>query len=115
MFERWGNNPRFPTLKRVYRQVYVDMQKALPGCLGGFARNRNITVRSDGLRIEEWMRGYQIAWIRTHDDHWIGIVKIEAHSSNEMSDITMTLWLAPDMFQLERPEGYYEPRYRRRF
>ncbi|WP_457095123.1 hypothetical protein [Mycobacteroides abscessus] len=112
MFERWAENPR--TFKRVYRQVYVDMRKALPGCVGGFVRNRNLSVRAEGLRIEEWMRGHQIAWIRTHDCHWLGIVKVEAQSSNELSDITMTLWLPPSMFQLERPDYLFERRYRRR-
>ncbi|AGM28169.1 Uncharacterised protein [Mycobacteroides abscessus subsp. bolletii] len=113
MFERWSSNPRFPTLKKLYRTVYVDMNQALPGCVGGLVKNRNITLRAEGLRLEAWMRGHQIAWIRTHDLHWIAVVQVEAHSENEMSSVTMTLWLPPKMFQLDKPEGFYEP-YRRR-
>ncbi|SII65734.1 Uncharacterised protein [Mycobacteroides abscessus subsp. massiliense] len=115
VFDRWASNPRFPTLKRVYRLVYVNMRRALPESVGGAVRNRNITVRAEGLRIEEWMRGYQIAWMRTHDSHWIGVVQIDALSDNEMSSVTMTLWLAPSMFQVERPDGFYENPYRRRY
>lgn len=113
MFERWSSNPRFPTLKKLYRTVYVDMHQALPGSVGGFVRNRNLSVRAEGLRLEAWMRGHQIAWIRTHDLHWIAVVQVEAFSENEMSSVTMTLWLSPKMFQLDKPEGFYEP-YRRR-
>lgn len=112
VFEQWASNPNFPTLKRVYRRVYVDMRKALPGCIGGFVRNRNLTIRSEGLYLNEWEMGQQIAWIRTHDLHWIGVVKVEATSSNEMSRVTMTLWLPPGMFQVECPEGF-RPRYKR--
>ncbi|WP_394334226.1 hypothetical protein [Mycobacteroides abscessus] len=89
------------------------MYQALPGCVGGLVKNRNITLRAEGLRLEAWMRGHQIAWIRTHDLHWIAVVQVEAQSENEMSSVTMTLWLSPKMFQLDRPEGFYEP-YRRR-
>lgn len=113
VFERWSSNPRFPTLKKLYRTVYVDMHQALPGSVGGFVRNRNLSVRAEGLRLEAWMRGHQIAWIRTHDLHWIAVVQVEARSENEMSSVTMTLWLSPKMFQLDKPEGFYEP-YRRR-
>ncbi|SLC65939.1 Uncharacterised protein [Mycobacteroides abscessus subsp. massiliense] len=83
MFERWSSNPRFPTLKKLYRTVYVDMYQALPGCVGGLVKNRNITLRAEGLRLEAWMRGHQIAWIRTHDLHWIAVVQVEAQSENE--------------------------------
>ncbi len=114
MFGRWSSHPKFPTLKKVYRRVYVDMYKALPGCVGGFVRNRNITLRSEGLRLEAWMAGYQIAWMRTHDLHWIGVIRIDAQSSNELSSVTMTLWLPPSMFQVDCPDGFHEPRYRRR-
>ncbi|WP_079634342.1 hypothetical protein [Mycobacteroides abscessus] len=109
MFDRWHSNPRFPTLKQVRRTVYVDMYKALPGSVGGLVKDRNLTIRSDGLRLEAWMCGYQLAWIRTHDEHWLGIIELEVHSSNQMSSITMQLWLAPHMFQLERPAAYYKP------
>lgn len=54
LFERWQSNPRFPTLVRIYRRVYVDMYKALPGCVGGFVRDRNLTVRSEGIRFEAY-------------------------------------------------------------
>jgi hypothetical protein len=77
-------------------------------------RNRNITLRSEGLRLEAWMAGYQIAWMRTHDLHWIGVIRIDAQSSNELSSVTMTLWLPPSMFQVDCPDGFHEPRYRRR-
>ncbi|ETZ84663.1 hypothetical protein L831_1591 [Mycobacteroides abscessus MAB_082312_2272] len=40
-------------------------------------------------------------------------MQVEASSENEMSSVTMTLWLSPKMFQLDKPEGFYEP-YRRR-
>ncbi|WP_133059124.1 hypothetical protein, partial [Mycobacteroides abscessus] len=43
------------------------------------------------------------SWIRTHDLHWIAVVQVEAQSENEMSSVTMTLWLSPKMFQLDRP------------
>lgn len=88
-FERWQSNPRFPTLVRTYRRVYVDMYKALPGCVGGLVRDRNLTVRSDGIRFEAYMIGYQIAWVRTHDAQWIGVCQVEAKSSNEMSSTTV--------------------------
>lgn len=70
----------------------LDMYQALPGCVGGLVKNRNITLRAEGLRLEAWMRGHQIAWIRTHDLHWIAVVQVEAQSENEMSSVTMTLW-----------------------
>ncbi|OHU29125.1 hypothetical protein [Mycobacteroides chelonae] len=114
MFGRWRSNPRFPTLKRVYRQVYVDMHRALPESVGGFVRGRNLTVRADGMRIEAWMRGYQIAWMRTSQDRWLGVVVIDVLSENEMSSTVMTLWLAPSMFQINRPDGFFEDPYRRR-
>lgn len=106
MFDDWVSHPAYPTLIRVCRQVYVDMYKALPGCVGGFVRNRNITLRADGLRIEAWMPGEQIAWIRTHDLHWIGIVRINARSENRLSAIRMTLWLPPPAFQTEPPDRH---------
>lgn len=112
LFDRWQSNPRFPTLVRVYRRVYVDMYKALPGCVGGLVRDRNLTVRSDGIRFEAYMAGYQIAWVRTHDAQWIGVCQVEAKSSNEMSSTTLELWLHPSAFQLERPEGFLGSPYR---
>lgn len=52
------------------------------------------------------MRGYQIAWMRTHDSHWIGVVQIGVLSDNEMSSVTMTLWLAPEHVPA-RPAGRF--------
>ncbi|WP_234798080.1 hypothetical protein [Mycobacteroides chelonae] len=65
MFDRWASHSRFPTLKRVYCQVYVNMRRALLESVGGAIGRCIISVRAEGLRIEEWMRGYQIAWMRT--------------------------------------------------
>lgn len=108
MFDSWESHPTYRTLIRVGRRVYVDMYKAIPGCVGGFVRNRNISLRAEGLYLEAWMPGEQLAWIRTHDLHWIGVVQVCAHSSNGRSTITMTLWLPPEAFQIERPAGLHQ-------
>lgn len=110
MFERWESDPNFPTLKLMDRTVYVDMYQAIPGCVGGFMKQMNITVRSDGLRLESWMQGRQIAWVRTHANHWIGVVEVKAHSSNGLCAVLMTLWLPAQAFQIEPPSGYLVPR-----
>ena len=109
VFEHWQSSPASPTLRLVDRSVYVDMYRAMPDCVGGLGvmGKINLSVKSEGLRLEHWMRGRQIAWIRTDHDRWVGIVIVDAHSTNGLSSVTMTLWLPPGAFQLDQPEDWY--------
>lgn len=43
------------------------------------------------------------------------MVQIDVLSDNEMLSVTMALWLAPSMFHVDRPDGFYESPYRRRY
>ena len=70
MFEHWKSDQTYPTLFPVNRPVLVSMQAALPGV--GRRRMDGVPMwcRSSGLRVEPYMQGWQIAWVRRFDGGW---------------------------------------------
>ena len=61
--------PAPPTLFPVNRPVLVNMQAALPG-VGRRMDGVPMWCRSSGLRVEPYMQGQQIAWVRRFDGGW---------------------------------------------
>lgn len=72
---------------------------------------RSLRNRRDG-HTKIALPSYTEAQFITSREHLLG--RLAAQSSNELSTVTMTLWLPPSMFQVDRPDGFHEPRYRRR-
>ncbi len=97
MFDQWVCADDHPTLFVVDRPVLVDMQAALPGVgrrrMGGVP----LWCRSSGLRLEPHMRGRQIAWVRRFDGGFFAVVEVVAGSADGRSQLTMQLWVEPDM------------------
>ena len=69
MFEEWSRDLAYPTLFPVNRPVVVNMQGALPG-VGRRLEGVPMWCRSEGLRVEPYMLGRQIAWVRRFDGGW---------------------------------------------
>jgi hypothetical protein len=82
-------------LFRVNRRVMVDMQ-ALPG-LGRWMDGVPLWCRGAGLRLEPYMPGRQIAWLRRFDGGFFAVVEVAAGSANRRSQLTMQLWCEPTM------------------
>jgi hypothetical protein len=98
MFESWQNDPDYPTLFRVDREVVVDVSRAFPGITGRRQDELSLWVKACALRLESSMRARQVAWIRrASDGGWLAVVLMPAHSANGKSTVTMQLWLEPDM------------------
>jgi hypothetical protein len=96
VFEHWEIDCRYPTLFRVNRMVMVDMQAALPG-LGRRMDGVPMWCRGAGLRLEPFMPGHQIAWVRRFDGGFFAVVEVAAGSANGRSQLTMQLWCEPTM------------------
>lgn len=62
-FERWSSTEEFPTLRRVNRPVWVDTKAVFPD-LGRPMTGVAMWVRSSAARVEPWMPGHQVAWLR---------------------------------------------------
>lgn len=87
--------PEFPTLFLVDRPVVINAQAVFPRNgrrLNGVA----MWVRSNGLRLEPYVLGRQIAWIRRCDGGFWALVLIVAHSANGQSTLPMQLWVEPE-------------------
>jgi hypothetical protein len=69
VFECWASDPAYPTLFAVDRAVVVNMQAALPG-VGRRLDGVPMWCRSQGLRVEPYMSGRQIPWVRRFDGGW---------------------------------------------
>ena len=96
VFDRWVSSPEHPTLYLLDRTVLVDMQAAMPG-IGRRMDGVALWCRSSALRIEPFMTGRQIAWVRRFDGGFLAVVEIVAGSANGRSAVTMQLWLEPHM------------------
>ena len=96
MFEEWVSDSAYPTLFHVDRLVMVDMQAALPG-VGRRMDGVPMWCRSSGLRVEPFMVGRQVAWVRRFDGGFFAVVDVVTGSSNGRSRLTMRLWLEPHM------------------
>ena len=68
MFEGWQNDPDYPTLFRVDREVVVDVSRAFPGITGRRQDELSLWVKACALRLESSMRARQVAWIRRASD-----------------------------------------------
>ncbi|SLD44125.1 Uncharacterised protein [Mycobacteroides abscessus subsp. bolletii] len=106
-FEHWNSLPSHPTLTRQFRTVYVNMLLALPGCVDGAKTGIHRDIKTHGLIVNRWMKGTQLAWIRTTSNRWLGIVEVPTTSGNGWSEITMRLWLPPTTFQATKPPDVY--------
>jgi hypothetical protein len=47
------------------------------------------------------MSGTQRAWVRRSDGGWISVVDVAAASGNGQSRLNMTLWLPPDVINVD--------------
>jgi hypothetical protein len=95
VFDEWQDDPEYPTLYRVDRDVTVDVARLFPANAGR-RDELPLWVKSFGLRLEPSMRARQLAWIRRADGGWLAIVAMPASSANGRSTLTMQLWLPPD-------------------
>ena len=65
------------------RQVWVDMLRVFPG-LGSCTRRQDelaLWIKSGGLRLDPWMPGRQVAWLRRRTVVG-GLVLVPAASTN---------------------------------
>jgi hypothetical protein len=102
MFDQWQQDPEYPTLYRVERDVIVDVSRAFPGA--GHVRQDELPlwVKTSALRLEPSMRARQVAWIRrASDGGWLAVVVMPAGSANGKSTVTMQLWLEPEMISID--------------
>jgi hypothetical protein len=102
-----SQDPKYPTLYRVERDVVVDVLRASPGT--GYRRQDELPlwVKTSALRLERSMRARQVDWTpRALDGGWLGR---RAHASRQRqwpkSHVTMPLWLEPDMITTELTTG----------
>jgi hypothetical protein len=102
MFDQWRQDPEYPTLYRVERDVIVDVSRSFPGA--GHVRQDELPlwVKTSALRFEPLMRARQVAWIRrASDGGWLAVVLMPAGSANGKSTVTMQLWLEPEMLSID--------------
>jgi hypothetical protein len=106
MFEDWQDDPEYPTLYRVDREVIVDVSRAFPGITRRRQDELALWLKASALRLEPSMRARQVAWIRrAADGGWLAVVLMPAHSANGKSKVTMQLWLEPDMISTDLQTG----------
>lgn len=74
----------------------VDIQAVFPG-LGRRLDGVPMWCRAGGLRLEPYMPGRQIAWVRRFDGGFFAVVEVAAGSANGRSRLTMQLWCEPSM------------------
>jgi hypothetical protein len=76
-----------------------------PG-LGSCARRQDelaLWIKSGGLRLDPWMAGRQVAWLRRSDGGWLALVLLPAASTNETARMTLQLWVEPDAITTTPP------------
>jgi hypothetical protein len=95
VFEEWHDDPKYPTLYRINRDVVVDIARLFPAS-GGRRDELPLWVKSCGLRLEPSMPARQLGWIRRADGGWLAVVVMPASSANGRSTLNMQLWLPPD-------------------
>ena len=79
------------------------MLRVFPG-LGSCARRQDelaLWIKSGGLRLDPWMAGRQVAWLRRADGGWL--VLLPAASTNETARMTLQLWVEPDAITTTPP------------
>ena len=104
-FDQWKDTSDYPTLFVTDRPVLVD-SRVFPSA--GAARRQDelaLWIRGEGLRLDPWMAGRQIAWIRLNTGAWLASVQIPAASANRRCRITLQLWLEPDAFTTDMAAG----------
>lgn len=79
MFEDWLDDPDYPTLYRVDRDVVVDVSRAFPGISSRRQDELPLWVKAYALRLEPVMRARHVAWIRrASDGGWLAVVLMPA-------------------------------------
>ena len=71
-FSGWPESSEYRTRFSIDRQVWVDMLRVFPG-LGSCARRRDelpLWLVAGGVRLDPWMPGRQVAWLRRADGGW---------------------------------------------
>jgi hypothetical protein len=89
----------------VDRPVWVDMLQVFPG-LGSCARRQDelaLWIKGAGLRLEPWLPGRQVAWLRRADGGWLAVVLLPAASTNQATRVTLQLWVEPTAITTEAP------------
>jgi hypothetical protein len=105
-FSGWPQAAEYRTLFSISRMVWVDMLRVFPG-LGACARRQDelaLWIKSGGLRLEPWMPGRQVAWLRRADGGWLALVLVPATSTNQAAHVTMQLWVEPDAIVTTAPQ-----------
>ena len=72
-FSDWPEDASYRTRFSIDRQVWVDMLRVFPG-LGSCTRRQDelaLWIKSGGLRLDPWMPGRQVAWLRRADGGWL--------------------------------------------
>jgi hypothetical protein len=106
MFEDWLDDPDYPTLYRVDRDVVVDVSRAFPGISSRRQDELPLWVKAYALRLEPVMRARHVAWIRrASDGGWLAVVLMPAGSGNGKSSVTMQLWLEAEMITTDLTTG----------
>ena len=106
MFDEWLEDPNYPTLYRMERDVVVDVSKAFPGTSYRRQDDLPLWVKTSALRLEPSMPARQVAWIRrASDGGWLAVVLMPAGSANGQSRVTIQLWLEPDMITTDPTTG----------
>lgn len=70
-FRGWPETSQYRTRYSIDRQVWVDMVRVFPG-LGSCARRQDelaLWIKSGGVRLEPFMPGRQVAWLRRASLH----------------------------------------------
>ncbi len=104
-FSDWPEAAEYRTRFSIDRQVWVDMLRVFPG-LGSCARRQDelaLWIKSGGLRLEPWMPGRQVAWLRRADGGWLALVLVAAASANGTAHVTLQLWVEPDSITMTPP------------
>jgi hypothetical protein len=104
-FGDWPEAAVYRTRFSIDRQVWVDMLRVFPG-LGSCARRQDelaLWIKSGGLRLDPWMAGRQVAWLRRADGGWLALVLLPAASTNETARMTLQLWVEPDAITTTPP------------
>lgn len=70
-FSGWPETSQYRTRYSIDRPVWVDMLRVFPG-LGSCALRQDelaLWIKSGGVRLEPWMPGRQVAWLRRASLH----------------------------------------------
>ena len=88
-FGGWPEAAVYRTRFSIDRQVWVDMLRVFPG-LGSCARRQDelaLWIKSGGLRLDPWMAGRQVAWLRRADGGWAGAIAGGEHQRDRADDV----------------------------